>query len=123
MKLTSRKSSGFTLIEIMLVVALVGMLAAIAVPNFVKARGISQAKACVNNLRQIDSASQQYVLEHRLNSTAALSLDLLKPYIHLDSSGDLPKCPAGGDYSVTTAAENPSCTIFTTDSGHSLTQN
>ena len=65
---TSRKA-GFTLVEIMIVVAIIGLLAAIAIPNFVKARSTSQMNACINNLRQIDSAKQQWALEKGKRAT------------------------------------------------------
>ena len=63
MKMKTSRKAGFTLVEIMIVVAIIGLLAAIAIPNFVRARSTSQMNACINNLRQIDSAKQQWALE------------------------------------------------------------
>ena len=68
MKRVNRKS-GFTLVEIMIVVAIIGLLAAIAIPNFVKARTTSQQNACINNLRLIDASKQQWALEQRKQNT------------------------------------------------------
>src|ERR1700739_2259942 len=73
-----RQQGGFTLVEIMIVVAIIGLVAAIAIPNFVKARSTSQANACINNLRQIDAAANQFALEksRTTGSTCSLSTDL-----------------------------------------------
>src|SRR6516225_1825642 len=81
MKLRTSKKSGFTLVEIMIVVAIIGLLAAIAIPNFVRARTTSQQNACINNLRQFDGAVQQYALENKLASSATYTLAALQPYI------------------------------------------
>ena len=87
------REAGFTLVEIMIVVSIVGLLSAIAVPNFVQSRTKSQTEACINNLRQLDGALQQWALETKKNTSDAPDPDALAAYLR---SGKLPTCPAGG---------------------------
>jgi prepilin-type N-terminal cleavage/methylation domain-containing protein len=106
------RSAAFTLVEIMIVVAIIGLLAAIAIANFVHARSTSQADACINNMHQIDSAVTEWALEKgkKTGDPAPSLITDLTPYIRLNSSGSIPSCPAGGTYIMNTVGAIPQIT-------------
>jgi prepilin-type N-terminal cleavage/methylation domain-containing protein len=111
---TNRKS-GFTLVEIMIVVAIIGLLAAIAIPNFVKARTTAQKNACINNLRQIDGAKEQWALEQKKKTGDAVTSADVIPYI---KGTAMPTCPSTGDYVINAVDTPPTCPNSTL--GHAL---
>lgn len=109
MKLKTFPRTGFTLLEIMIIVSLIGLLAAIAVPRFFRARTRSQTTVCINNLRQIQAATQQWALELKKSPTSLVSEADVTPYLKA-----VVVCPAGGttfgnSYSLTDVATEPVC--------------
>ncbi len=99
--------SGFTLVEIMIVIAIVGMLAVIAMPLYVRARETSQMQACVNNLKQIDGAKDRYALENKKVAGDPVLMTDIIPYF----MKKITTCPGGGSYEINPVAFDPTCSI------------
>lgn len=112
LSLSHQLRKGFTLVEIMIVMAIIGIVVAISVPAFMRSREISRARACQENLSKISGAIDQYALEFKQSGSDPVSLtDLVKP----DGTGylkALPRCDSGGTYGdEMTVDATPTCSI------------
>ena len=109
MQIRYSNRSAFTLVEIMIVVAIIGLLAAIAIPNFVRARENAQRTACQANLRSIAGAKMTWALEQRRgNAEVPTDADLFGPTLYISAK---PGCPANGAYTLNQVDTKPACSV------------
>ena len=108
------RRSAFTLVEIMIVVAIIGLLAAVAIPNLITARKKAQRQACVMNMKAIAGAKENWALDYKKGDADSPSdTDLFGRDKYIENK---PQCPAGGTYNIGQVSEKPTCSVAT----HSL---
>ncbi len=102
--------------EIMIVVAIIGLLAAIAIPNLIKARVTSQKNSCISNMKQIEGAKHTWAIENKkASSDTPTTSDLYGAAAYIR---DEPTCPGGGTYTIGQVSSKISCSLAA--AGHTL---
>ena len=110
--LRRRGRFGFTLIELSIVVLIVGILAAMALPAYMRIRESSKAKVCRTHLRHIQDAKERWALDNRKSNTDEPTMEQLIPnYLK-----ETPECPCSGEYDIGAVGDNPTCSY----EGHTL---
>ncbi len=105
---------GFTLVEIMIVVLIIGVLMSIAVPGFIQARQSARKSACIDNMKQIENAKEQWAMDNKKSTGDSVAFsDLVGTTLYLKSA---PSCPAAGTYTINPISTIPACDV----SGHVL---
>jgi len=116
--------SGFTLVEIMIVVAVIGLIASIGLLNFIRARQQSQATLCAQLLERVDGAKTEAAFEFQLGDADTPSDDQILLFLNKPPgtvvNGSTELCPAGGTYTVGTMSDPPSCNLAAGPSWHQM---
>lgn len=115
--MSGRFKKGFTLVEIMVVLAIFAIIIAIAGATWLRSREISRSQGCQENLQKIDQAKEVYALENKLPDGTNVAMESLYAS---DGSGYIkrrPECPASGVYTANPIGENPTCDYTVTMSG------
>lgn len=103
----------------MIVVLIIGILMAIAVPNFIRSRESSRRNACIANLKKMDGAKEQWAMDNRAAAGATVTMaDIATTYLKCPATG--PECPAGGTYTVDNVGVNPSCSLSAAPESHTI---
>jgi prepilin-type N-terminal cleavage/methylation domain-containing protein len=108
MTMKTTRSSGFTLMEIMIVVTIIGFLAGLALPAFMKSRATSQAGRCVTSMVKIEAAKEQWAMETFADVGSVCVHADLNPYF---KNNVFPNCPASGDYTLNPIGSNVTCSV------------
>lgn len=116
-----KRKGGFTLIEIMIVVLIIAILLAVAIPNFMKARETSRAKACQSNLRQIETAKEQWAMDTKADAADVPVLaDLVGGNAYIKSEPKCPSDPSNAEYNFNAVNTAPTCPVNPAPAGHVL---
>ncbi len=112
-----RMKKGFTLVEIMIVVAIIAILAAVAIPNFLKYRADARSQSCVSNMSSLKTAAESW----RTNQNQPTAVPNLSDLVGTESTKYIPKetifCPEGGDYVIATAEGSTAITVTCPNAG------
>jgi prepilin-type N-terminal cleavage/methylation domain-containing protein len=124
MKNNYARRGGFTLLEIMIVCAIIAIVCVIAIPNIVRGRATAQMNACINNLSQLDAAKSAWATAMRADPSTIPSATSIQPFLGRGSTGTLPVCPCDTNkafstsYTLNSVSTTPTCLI-----GSSFTSN
>jgi hypothetical protein len=100
--------------------AIAAVVLAFAIPNFIRARSTKAAYPCINNLRIIDAAKNQWKLDRGKTTNDVPTWDDIRPYLPDRWSNSVPACPDGGIYTLGRVGEPPTCSLADKEPGHKL---
>ena len=113
------RRKAFTLVEIMIVVAVIAILLAVALPNYLKSATTVEKTICINNLRKIDAAVDQWAIENHIRQGTQPDQSQQNE-IYTYVRGGKPICPGGGEYSIGPVGDKPQAKCTLENKGHKL---